>query len=154
MVTNEDKDVWCRRGEEAEQRFAGPALPCGGAVFANPAKLHDKYTHDLFIVLPADLKTIRTQFRTASRYGIPPESAITVNKKDIDRYMSLYPHIVLVFDIDFPGFRSRRYAPLADIVKAIKRGHARLHTYNNRVDDERGNAKESYVLDALWFREL
>jgi len=152
--SNEDKLEWCKLGEEAEQRFAGPAFKSGCVAFANPAKLHDKYAHDLYLMQPADLKTIRTQFRTADRYGISPQTAITLNRKDVERYERLYPHIIIIFDIEYPNFKSLRYAPLREIRRAIKLGKAKLHEYQNRTDDTMGNAKDSYVLDALWFSEL
>lgn len=150
----EDKSYWVKHGSNAEAQFAGPVFQSGCAVIANPAKLNDIYSHDLFLMVPADLKTIRTPFRTADRYGISSRTAITINRKDIERYEKYYPHIVLVFDISYPEFRSIRYAPLRDIRKAIKAGIARLHSYQNRVQDEHGNAKDSYVLDATWFAEL
>lgn len=153
-MDNEDKDAWVRAGEEQEERFAGPVLGSGAAVFANPAKKENRYTHDIFVVLPGDLKTVRTLWRTAHRYGIDPQYAITLNKKDVERYQKFHPDIIIVWDIDIPGFRSRRYSPLKDILKAVSSGHAKLHHYKNRVNDTRGNAKETYVLDARWFREL
>ena len=154
MPPHNNKQEWCAAGEQMEESFAGPIFKSGAAVFPNPAKKADKCSHDLFIVLPADLKTVRTQFRTADRYGIPSATAVALNKKDVDRYASLYPDIIIIWDIDIPGFRSRRYAPLKDILKAIERGFAKLHIYQDRVDDQQGNAKESYLFDARWFREL
>lgn len=96
----------------------------------------------------------KTQINTADRYGIPAKTAITINRKDIERYSAKYPNIVLILDIDFGDWRSIRYAPLRDIKRAIRRGAAKLHAYQNRTEDTRGNAKESYVLDALWFPEF
>lgn len=153
-LNNEDKLVWCGLGEEAEKNFAGSPFFDGVAVFANPGKMKDRYTHDLFIMQPADLKTIRTQFLTADRYGIPTRTAITLNVKDVERYSDLYPRITIIFDIQFDDFKSIRYAGLHQIKRAIKGGFAKVHTYQNRVNDIQGNAKESYVLNALWFDEL
>lgn len=153
-ASNEDKQAWCEKGAEAEVKFAGPVIGSGCAVMANPAKSENKYTHDLFLVLPSDLKTIRTRFNTADRYGIPSKTAFTLNKKDVDRYAQKYPHIVLIFDIDYGDFKSIRYAPLREIQRAIQLGKAKLHVYLNRVDDTSGNAKDSYVMDAMWFKEL
>jgi hypothetical protein len=153
-LNNEDKLVWCGLGEEAEKNFAGPPFFDGVAVFANPGKMKDRYTHDLFIMQPADLKTIRTPFLTSDRYGIPARTAITLNVKDVERYSDLYPRITIIFDIQFDDFKSIRYAGLHEIKRAIKGGFAKVHTYQNRVNDTQGNAKESYVLNALWFDEL
>ena len=152
--SNEDKQSWCEHGALAEVEFAGPLLGSGCSVFANPAKVENPYIHDLYMVVPADLKTIRTRFRTASRYGIDPRTAITLNKKDVDRYTEKYPHINIIFDIDYGDFKTVRYATLRQIQKAISSGKAQLHVYQNRIDDNKGNAKESYVMDALWFNKL
>lgn len=153
-LDNEDKQAWCNLGERAEKRFAGPLFSGGVAIFANPEKLSNPFTHDLFITHPADLKTIRTPFLTSEKYGISPHTAITLNVKDVQRYVELYPRIIIIFDIEFEGFKSIRYAGLHEILRAIKTGVAKIHTYKNRVNDDQGNAKASYVLNALWFAEL
>ena len=153
-VSNEDKRAWCELGAQAEVRFAGPVFASGCAVMMNPAKTESKFSHDLFLTLPADLKTIRTRFNTSGRYGIDSKTAFTLNVKDIQRYSSLYPHIVLIFDIDYGDFKTIRYASLREIKRAIKLGKAKLHTYKDRLDDTSGNARDSYVLDATWFQEL
>jgi hypothetical protein len=154
ILSNQDKSAWCGLGEEAESRFAGRAFRSGCAVYMNPMKAVDKFTHDLMMVMPADLKTIRTRFNTADRYGIDPKTAFTLNKKDVVRYVEKYPNIILVFDIDYGDFKSIRYAPLREIRRAIKSGVAKLHVYQQRMDDQSGNAKESWVMDAMWFQEL
>jgi hypothetical protein len=153
MIDPQDKPAWCKAGADAEQRMAGPLLPRGGALMMNPAKAADPYTHDLFIMLPSDLKTIRTRFETAHRYGIDPRSAITINVKDVERYTQKSPTIVIVFDVQFEDYRRLCLAPLREIRRAIKLGKAKLHEYQNRRDDDRGNAKASWVLDAEWFPE-
>jgi hypothetical protein len=155
MINTEDKASWCKHGEEQERLFAGPLLGGGCAVFTNPAKAEDKYTHDLFVVLPSDLKTVGTRFNSAFKlYGIPAESAITINAKDIDRYSAKYPHIIVIFDIDFGDFKRLCYASLRDLKRAIKLGKAKLHVYEKRRDDTDGNAKESWVMDSMWFQEF
>jgi hypothetical protein len=154
VIDRQDKQAWCEAGALAETKIAGPLLPRGGALMLNPAKRYDKYTHDLFITLPSDLKTIRTRFNTAHRYGIDPRSAITLNVKDIERYAEHYPNIVLVFDVDFGDYKRFCYSHLREIQRAIKAGAAKLHTYRERVNDTQGNAKASYVLDAEWFPQL
>lgn len=154
MIDPQNKQAWCEAGAHAEARMAGPLLPCGGALMLNPAKKIDKYTHDLFITLPSDLKTIRTRFNTANRYGIDPLSAITLNVKDVERYAAHYPNIVIVFDVDFGDYKRLCYSHLREIKRAIRSGAAKLHEYKDRRDDARGNAKASYVMDANWFAEL
>lgn len=154
LPSNEDKKAWVELGTKAEAHFSMPIFKGGVTVFTNPAKAENKFTHDLFFVQPADLKTVRTPFRTADRYGIPSKTAITLNKKDVDRYREKYPHIVIIFDVEYPDFKSIRYASLREINYLIDVGLAKLHTYINRVDDQSGNAKESYVLDATWLEEM
>tara|TARA_R110000803_G_scaffold139118_1_gene205797 strand:- start:44 stop:520 length:477 start_codon:yes stop_codon:yes gene_type:complete len=151
---NQDKSAWCEYGDKTEVEFVSKMLSSSCSVFMNPAKAENKYTHDFFIVMPSDLKTIRTRFRTSDRYGIKSHSAITLNKKDVDRYVDKYPHIIIIFDVKYDDFSRLCYAPIRDIQKAIARGVAKLHTYNERVNDNSGNAKESYVLDSMWFKEL
>ena len=153
MESTENKLFWCDIGAEAEKRFAAPMLGAC-SVFLNPAKIENKYTHDFFIVMPCDLKTIRTRFNTSSRYGVNSKTGFTINKKDIERYSEKYPDIIIIFDIDYGDFQTVRYASLSDLKRAIRSGYAKLHEYQNRVDDVSGNAKSSYVMDALWFKEF
>jgi hypothetical protein len=49
----------------------------------------------------ADLKTIRTRFKTADRYGLDSKTALTIYKKDVDRYSEKYPNIIGILDIDY-----------------------------------------------------
>ena len=154
MIDHKDKQAWCEAGAAAERRMAGPVLPRGGALMMNPAKAADPFTHDLFVTLPGDLKTIRTRFNTADRYGIDPRSAITLNVKDVERYAERYPNIVIVFDVDYGDYRRLCYATLREIRRAIKADKARLHEYRDRVGDTQGNATASWVLDAEWFPEM
>ena len=153
-MDNQDKQSWCYAGEGAEYSFLSKMLTGRLSVMANPEKSSNKFTHDFYLVMPCDLKTIRTRFRTADRYGIDPFSAITLNKKDVDRYSELYPHIVIIFDVDYGDYKRLCYAPLRQIKKAISSGHAKLHTYKERINDTQGNAKESYVIDSRWFTEV
>ena len=154
LPNNENKSAWVELGAKAEAHFTVPVFKGGVTVFANPAKAENKFLHDMFFVQPADLKTVRTPFRTADRYGIPPKTAITLNKKDVDRYREKYPHIIIIFDIEYPEFKSIRYVSLREINYLIDAGLAKLHTYIHRTSDESGNAKESYVLDATWLEEM
>ena len=154
-ASNEDKSAWCELGDEQEKAFLIKAFEAGLIVFRNPSKLEDKYAHDMFLGFPCDLKTVRTSFRTADRYGIDPRYAVTLNEKDVDRYSQKYPHIVILFDIKFEnGYEGLHYAALDRILAAIKRGIIKRHEYLARVNDTQGNAKASYVLDARWMPRL
>ena len=129
-------------------------LAHGCSLASNPARDENKYAHDALLLMPADIKTIATEFRTADRYGIDPARAITLNQKDVRRYESEYPVFAIVFNIVIPGRESRRIALLSDIQKAIRHGMAKLHYYQQRKKDDQGNAKCSYVLDENWFRKV
>jgi hypothetical protein len=151
---NEDKGAWVKLGENAETFFVQRMFSQSLSVMKNPAKVENPYTHDLFITLPADLKTIRTPFRTASRYGFDPDYAVTINDKDVKRYLSKYPHIVLILDIQYPNYQGIHLAPIDKIRVAIEKDKAKLHEYIHRVDDTAGNAKLSWVFDCRWFQKL
>jgi len=152
-INNEDKLKWCEYGEETERNFINTFSNEQVVVELNPEKVTNKFTHDFIITLPADLKTIRTRFRTSGRYGIASTSAITLNKKDVDRYSELYPNIIIIFDIDYGDYKKICYATLSNIKNIIGEGKAKLHQYKNRVNDP-NNAQCSYVLDAEWFEDV
>jgi len=152
MIDTEDKVAWCQYGDQKEMDFLVDMFQTDLSVMRNPAKAKDKYAHDIFLTLPSDIKTIRTEFRTADRYGFDPSYAFTINQKDVERYQK-YHYFVVVLDIFFPWMESRqiRIAPLDRILHAISTGKAKLHAYQNRVEDSSGNAKESWVMDSRWF---
>ena len=152
-ISNENKIKWCEYGEETEKSFIDTFSNDQVVVKLNPEKAINKFTHDFVITLPADLKTVRTRFRTSDRYGVPSTSAITLNKKDVDRYSNLYPNIIIIFDIDFGDYKKICYATLSNIKTIIAEGKAKLHYYKNRVNDPH-NAQCSYVLDAEWFEDV
>tara|TARA_R110002124_G_scaffold281295_1_gene455388 strand:+ start:46 stop:516 length:471 start_codon:yes stop_codon:yes gene_type:complete len=152
-INNEDKQKWCEYGEETEKDFIDSFSNDQVSVSLNPDKVTDKFTHDFIITLPADLKTVRTRFRTSGRYGVPSTSAITLNKKDVDRYGELYPNIIIIFDIDYGDYKKTCYVTLSSIKNIIAEGKAKLHYYNSRVNDS-NNAQCSYVLDAEWFEDV
>jgi hypothetical protein len=90
MVDNEDKLSWCQYGEELEHEFLDGSFP----VTLNPKKVSDKFTHDFFIHLPCDLKSIMSKWiKSESLFGIPSEHAISINQKDLQRYRDLYPKL-------------------------------------------------------------
>mgnify|MGYP003329122385 FL=1 len=165
LNNTEEKSKWCEEyGEKTELAFAvGQMHQVGLPTFLNPEKAKDKYAHDLYTIFQTDLKSVRTPlFKAQQLYGIDPQYAVTFNYKDGKRYKDLYPNIVVIFDVHwedncrmiinglsysvrpmhhvFAGF-------LTDIREAIiKSGNHRIE-YARRVNDESGNAKESYVFD-------
>lgn len=164
--STEDKLDWCERfGEHAEMAFAIDRMHhLGVPCYLNPQKAQDKYTHDLCSIFPSDLKTVRTPlFKAREIYGIDPQYAVTFNKKDAQRYRKHYPNIVVIFDVQWEGAECSkeiggtlyRVEPmrltaagfLSDIASAIKASGSHVITYQRRVNDEQGNAKESFVFD-------
>ena len=170
MIDTEDKQAWCTAGEELEREFVGTRLPffnlLGGI---NPAKDSDKYTHDLNVVFPSDLKSVRTPlFKAQDLYGIDPQYAVTFNVKDYERYTKLYPNIVVMFDVNWEitckviGSNVYEVKPmhetyagfLADIRNAWLADGCQQIEYKRRVDDRAGNAKTSWVFDARLLHKL
>ena len=170
MLDTEDKQAWCRVGEELEDVFAASRLPQFGLTGGiNDDKLYDKYTHDLNIMFPSDLKSVRTPlFKAQDLYGIDPQYAVTFNVKDATRYTKLYPNIVVVFDVDWQttsmviGSTSYEVLPmhrtwagfLKDIASAIKASGCRQISYARRTEDAAGNAKSSWVFDVRNLHEM
>ena len=145
-MDNQDKAAWCEAGEKAEGDFVAQNQIDGWGISWNPAKHKDKYAHDLLGVIPMDLKTMKTPFRKAETlYGIPANRAVTINEKDFIRYSENHPNILILCDVQYIG---AQYILTVDRARRLlKSGKARRHEYKDRVDDEDGNAKCSYVFD-------
>ena len=145
MIDLEDKKSWCEAGELAEKDFVATNKLMGWAVAMNANKHQDPYTHDLVGVVPIDLKSTREPWRKSQElFGIPPEYAISINQKDIVRYVKLYPNIIVLLDVAWAGvymITMSRAKTLITTGKAVK------HQYKNRKDDTKGNAKVSYIFD-------
>ena len=142
---NQAKDEWCRHGEVLENEFIaryGELLQ----LQINPEKATNKYAPDLTHPCGiADLKTQATPFRTAGRYGIPTERAVTFNRKDAVRYYQNYPEIHLYFWVRFLNPSVIYTIGFDELVPILK--DAPTHTYQQRKGDTSGNARESFVLD-------
>ncbi len=124
-------------------------------VLPNVEKARDKYTHDMRISFPSDLKTVRSSWIHSQRmFGLDPKYAISLNRKDVVRYNDLYPNIIIVFDIEMTEYKNIHWADLNRINTLIRKGMAKEHSYKDRVDDNKGNAKSSYVFDCRWFPVL
>lgn len=164
--SNQDKRYWCEAyGITTEKHFVDTALEGLDVTgYINPAKEINKYTHDLYLQVQSDLKTVRTPFFKAMiHHNIDPQYAVTFNKKDALRYSDQYPNILVVFDVKWEsdscvkviGGQEYRVEPmhliaagfLSDIARAIEADGNQVIEYMFREDDKRGNAKESYVFD-------
>jgi len=169
-MDTEDKKAWCSSAEEQERNFVVDRLfRLGVGGFVNTDKLTDPFTHDLQVMLRSDLKSVSTPlFKALDLYGIDPQYAVTFNDKDIKRYRSLYPNIVVFFDVNWSvtsmEIGDSRYAVepmhetyagfLGDIKRAIKSSGSHQHHYQKRVDDVSGNAKSSWVFDVRNLHKL
>lgn len=158
----QDKTTWCKEGFKTEEVFIeiyGKKLQ----LQINPEKDHNPYAPDLAEIVTrklADLKVQNTPFFKAQNlYNIPPTFAVVFNLKDKLRYEKYYPQIDIYFWIDWVavtfemGSFKIRVNPLYGVfkisfqllLKILK--NAPLHSYAQRRNDTKGNAKQSYVLD-------
>jgi hypothetical protein len=162
-MDTEDKTAWCNHGAVKEVDFANSRLfDIGLAGHINLAKKNDPYTHDLFVQFPVDLKSVTTPlFKAQDLYGLDPQYTVTFNHKDAVRYKEKYPNILVLFDINWEtlekdiGGHVYHVDPmhvtvagfLSDISRAIKKSGMHKIEYKNRVNDDAGNAKVSWVFD-------
>jgi len=161
-MDTEDKAAWCAHGAEQEIQFVNNSALAGITAAINPAKTTDKYSHDLLLTIPADLKSVRTPlFLADDLYGIDPQYAVTFNDKDGHRYARLYPNLLIVFDVRWDitrkelAGRARTVEPmhvthagfLNDVRRAIVEDGCKSLAYKRRVDDRAGNAQVSWVFD-------
>ena len=102
-------------------------------------------------------------------HGIDPQYAVTFNKKDAARYRLKYPNIVVIFDVRWDQLEwtdkhgtvykvepmHATYAGFLDDIKnAVMKGGNQVVTYQRRVNDTSGNAKESFVFDVRQLHRL
>jgi len=149
-VSTENKKWWCEHGERLEKEF----ISLAGPQFAmNPDKTDDKYTHDLvYNGKPADLKSIRTPFFTAGKYGYDPSRTVSFNLKDLRRYQANYPDITVIYWVVWPA--QDNYGVSVDSIDGvwaytldeIREGDTTVHSYRRRREDNAGNAKDSLLL--------
>jgi len=145
---NEDKQSWCDLGLQLEYEFLERGFP----VSLNKQKDHDKFTHDFMIHLPCDLKSIRTKWQKSQElFGIQSDYAISINQKDLQRYNHLYPNLIIILDVAWSGVY---LAPVSHAIRLIKNGSAKRHEYKNRKNDQRGNAKISWIFDIRHFEAI
>ena len=152
-LNTENKLEWCALGEELENKFVKQVDVVGWDVSINPEKSENKYVHDMVATIPVDLKSMPTPWKLSqSMFGIPPEYAISINKKDIDRYARLYPNIIILCDVLWTGKIYSLTIPRA--LRLIRAGKVGYHQYKKRINDTDGNAKDSYIFDLRHLDEL
>lgn len=151
----QDKDFWCEAAELDEDNFIKIDDFHLIDLLPNRDKSTDKFTYDIRLSFPADLKTIRSAWIFSQRmFGISPRYAVSLNRKDVERYNELYPNIIIVMDIEFPDYKRVHWTDLTRVNRLISRKIAKEHHYKERTDDVQGNAKSSYVFDCRWFPVL
>ena len=156
----QNKTLWCKDGEKIEEAFIkkyGKEL----GLIINPEKVKNPYAPDLMEDGDyADLKTQNTPFFKAHKlYGIDPSYAVVFNRKDAERYWKLYREITIYFWVEWHSVKFVMGSfvnevefvsgvwriAFKDLVELLK--EAPEHHYQMRVDDKKGNAKSSFVLD-------
>ena len=161
-ASTENKSEWIRLGNQYENEFCKLMNKRHYRCEINPAKVADPYGPDLLVNgRIAELKTRRTPFFMAGKLGVPPESAITINRKDIDRYLPVNPGMNVYFwvywaaqeryGIEVPevcGVWVTRVDKLARLCDK-----APVHAYQNRCGED-GNKKESYVINLKDMRQV
>lgn len=170
-IDTEDKDAWCRKGEELERDFVARIVPLTGRdVRINPEKATNPYAidlHDYDNDRPADLKSFMTPFFTCARYtqdevGRPlarrldPRLTITFDAKDYRRYCELYPEcdIYLYVHWEQLAYRDVEIEPLEGVwvarfadMRAKIEERALVHHYYLRRQGDPHNANDCYLFD-------
>jgi hypothetical protein len=157
----QDKGPWCADGASSEQVFI-QNYGKGLGLIINPEKSFNKYAADLFNVNSKNVGDLKTQntpfFQALTLFSVNPQYAVTFNQKDFIRYSELYPGIEVYFwvvwtVIKFAGNQTIEVAPMEGVWKItldkikILVKTAPLHFYQQRINDNNGNAKGSYVFD-------
>ena len=162
----EDKAWWLQHGLELEYQFVEICrneLKLKAEI--NPAKSDSPTAPDLLVDGKiADLKVQNTPFFSASKYSMNPRYTVTFNRKDFERYSSLYPDIVIYFWVNWTqlawkDFRVQKLnaickADFSQIADQVTSGAAKEHTYIHRQGDTKGNAKSSFLLDIRTFQKV
>lgn len=163
----EDKLYWCRAGEIEEEAFVREIVP---RIHRNLIVHPDKKTRKTMIDLLntdqgtlADLKTQKTPFFSAGRYGYDPQYTVTFNHKDYDHYKRLYPTAAIYFWVHWEQLQYKTYTvePMYGVWEVsftylqerIEANEVALHQYKHRIGDTK-NATESYLFNLNEFHRL
>lgn len=158
----QDKSKWCKDGEKIEEAFVriyGEKL----GLIINPEKKTNAFAPDLFNLNTkrrGDLKLQSTPFfKAKSLYGIDPTYAVVFNLKDKLRYEKEYPEIEIYYWINWIPIRFQMggteisVSPLDGVWRVDFNifneylNSRSLHEYQQRVNDQKGNARSSFVCD-------
>ena len=161
-ANNENKKAWVALGSKYEKEFVKLLGKCSIKAEINPQKKVDPYATDLLVEgRVAELKTRRTPFFKTAQYGISPDTATTINKKDIERYSKTNPGMVIFFWVYWPAQESYGvkveeccgvwFARMDKLKKICE--SAPVKTYENRSGED-GNKTESYIIDLNDLRQI
>jgi len=169
-TNTEDKIAYCEKGAEDEVKFVNVLVKkLNLPLIINPEKVKDKFALDLLDTRksePSDLKYQQTPFfKARSLYDLNPQYAVTINVKDIVRYLEQYGNPDIYFWLDWDKelekeIGGKRYAvkSMAAIyvatTKQINKMNLPIHSYARRINDQNGNKKDSYIVDARRFECL
>ena len=164
MIDLNDRHAWYEKGASDEELFCmlfGHTL----GLSINPDKADDPTVPDLIHRSGevCELKTRRTPFFTAfSSYMIAPQKAVTINRNDMVRYWQDYRDMPIYFWVQWTQLKWQNIEvkPMVGVWGIRVSNLAKLcsddnlHAYQGRVDDERGNAKDSYVVSLDDMKDL
>jgi len=158
----QDKSRWCRDGERIEEAFVrifGDQLN----LVINPEKKTNPFAPELLNIKTKNIGDLKFQstpfFKAKTLYQIDPTYAVVFNLKDKNRYEQYYPNINIYYWINWIAIRFVvgsnivNVEPLygvwqvdfADFKEYLRT--CPVHSYQQRVDDTKGNAKSSFVCD-------
>lgn len=157
----QDKGIWCKDGISKENVFVelyGNKLN----LKINPEKEKDLYAPDLINIKNNKLGDLKTQntpfFQAQKRFNIDPQYAVVFNGKDRTRYKNKYPDIEIYFAVDwqiikFVSGKTIEVKPMVGVwfipfgKLDMVLNDCPFHSYVQRTQDLKGNAKGSYILN-------
>ena len=142
----QDKKAYVEWGGAQEYPFTQRGAVKGWRFAMNPEKAHNPFAHDMLACVPIDLKTMDRQWDHSERmFGIPSQWAVSINTKDFVKYARECPNIIIVLDV---RWLDAVYTLTLDRARhLIGWGKAKRHFYKKRVNDQKGNCKDSFVFD-------
>lgn len=164
LIDLNDRHAWYGSGMAEEERFC-ELFGSKFKVKVNPDKDRDPCLPDLLHASGklCELKTRHTPFFTAYKtYRVPIQKAVTINRNDMERYLEHYPDMPIFFWVQWSQleWHNIKVNPMHGVwgIRVNKLANLctdkRLHQYQGRVDDEQGNAKDSYVVTLNEMRQL
>jgi len=158
----QNKNKWCKAGEKIEESFIrlyGKEL----GLIINPQKATNPYAPDLLNIINNKLGDLKFQstpfFKAKSLYNTDPTYAVVFNLKDQLRYVNNYPDVEIYYWVNWIALKFQMWNteiivnPLFGVwtvefpIFNKYLASRPLHDYQQRVNDNKGNAKSSYVCD-------